>query len=55
MQEKDSIKEQAFAYNQRNENVALEMNADNNKTDNILKQSNNICMKTSATESKYKK
>ena len=48
--EKDNIKEQVAANMQRNESVPLEMNAINNETDNVLKQSSNNFMKTPVTE-----
>ena len=52
--EKDNLKEQVIADIQRNEIVTLEINAVNNETDNILKESNNGFKKTPATEKEYK-
>ena len=53
--EKDNVKEQVVAHIQRNKNVALKINRVDNETDYTLKQLNNDCMKTSATENEYNK
>ena len=53
--EKDNIKEQVIADIQRNEIVALKMNAANNKTKDISKQSSNNCRKIPATKNEWKK
>ena len=53
--EKDNIKEKVLVDIQRNESVALKMNALNKETDNSLKQSSDDCMKTPAIENEYKK
>ena len=48
--EKDNIKELVTADIQINETLALEMNAVNNETVNVLKQSSNDCMETLSTD-----